>query len=460
MIARFLFCLSILCVPAFSQIQVLLFDGTTETPAGGVVDVGSAAPGDIVEVRFRVRNIGNGATTLRTISITPNSGFIISATPSLPVTLAPYAGQASEEAGFSVAFNPTAAGSFSGFLLVNTINIIMRGTATASAALTLAGNTVPLAAGAVIDFGSVLRGGSRLQTLTLTNSSAVAIAVSTLTIAGTGFRGPIGIAAPMQLTPGQTASFQIAFEPLTGQPLKGVLTVDKRSFSLIGQGLDPPLPTASIVFASQTPASAQQNTVSIPLASAALISGTGTLTLTFRPSVTGVTDDAAIQFMSGPKRAATVTIAIGDSVAKFGTQSSLAFQTGTTAGTIVFTLTLPSGLQQTSLVVAPASVQIDTATAVRRVGDLDVSITGFDNTYSASQLAFTFFDKSGTTLQPGVIRVDATPEFRVYFSGSQVGGAFALLATFPVTGDVTQITGAEIQITNSAGVVKTQRINF
>jgi hypothetical protein len=456
MIARAL--LFFLSLPALAQIQVLQFDGTAETPVGSVVDMGSAAPGDTVEVRFRVRNIGSSATTLQTLSLT-GAGFKISVAPSLPYTLAPYSGPASE-AEFRVAFNPTAAGSYSAFLLVNTINIIVRATATASAALTLAGNPTPLAAGAVIDFGPVLRGGSRLLSLTLTNSSTLAIMVPTLTVSGAGFRGPIGATAPIQLAAGQSASFQIAFEPLAGQPAKGTLTVDKRSFSLTGQGLDPPIPAASIVFGAQAVASSQQNTVSIPLASASQVSGTGTLTLEFRSAVTGVTDDSAIQFMSGPRRAATVTIAVGDTAAKFGAQSNISFQTGTTAGTLVFTLTLPAGIQQTNLVVAPAAVNIDKATGVRRVNDLDVSLTGFDNTYSATQLAFTFFDKSGATMQPGVIRVDVTSDFRLYFNSTKTGGAFALLATFPVSGDATQVGGADVQITNSAGVVKTQRINF
>jgi len=75
MIARILLFLSILSLPARAQIQVLLFDGATETPVGSVVDMGSAAPGDVVEVRLRVRNIGSGATTLQTLSITLGSGF-------------------------------------------------------------------------------------------------------------------------------------------------------------------------------------------------------------------------------------------------------------------------------------------------------------------------------------------------------------------------------------------------
>jgi hypothetical protein len=459
MIARMLLFVSILSLPALAQIQVLQFDGTAETPVGSVVDMGSAAPGDIVEVRFRVRNIGSGPAVLQTLSITPRSGFNFSAQPSLPYTLSPYSGPASE-AEFHVAFNPAAAGPYSAFLLVNTINIIVRGTGAAAVALTLAGSPTPLAAGAVIDFGSVLRGSSRLQNLTLTNSSTLAISVPALTVTGTGFRGPIGATAPIQLAAGQSASFQIAFEPLAGQPAKGMLTVDKRSFSLAGQGLDPPLPSASIVFGSQTAVSSQQNTVSIPLVSTSQVSGTGTLTLEFRSGVPGVADDAAIQFMSGPKRAATVTIAAGDTAAKFGAQSNISFQTGTTAGTLVFTLTLPSGIQQTSLVVAPAAVNIDTATCVRLVNQLDVSLIGYDNTHSASQLAFTFFDKSGAAMQPGVIRVDATSDFRLYFSSTKAGGAFALLASFPVNGNTALVAGVEVQLTNSNGAAKTQRINF
>jgi hypothetical protein len=42
----------------------------------------------------------------------------------------------------------------------------------------------------------------------------------------------------------------------------------------------------------------------------------------------------------------------------------------------------------------------------------------------------------------------------------QGGRQFALLAAFPVTGDVNQLAGFDVQITNSAGSTKTQRITF
>jgi hypothetical protein len=456
MIRRLLLCCALVPLGALAQIQVFLFDGTNETPAGVLVNVGSAAPGDTLTTRFHVRNVGEGPEVLQSLSIA-GSGFTISLTPLLPYTIAP--GSFVE---FRVAFNPISLATYSAFLLVNTINITIQGSATPSAGLGVGGSSTLLAAGAVIDFGSVLVGSSNLQTFTLANLNNANITIATLLVSGAGFTGPIGAAAPIQLTPGQSVSFQIAFQPQTGQASQGSLTVNQRSFVLTGQGLEPPLPTASIQLGSTVGTSAQQNNVSIPLSAASQVSGSGTLTMTFQPSVAGVTDDAAVQFLSGPLRSATVTIAPGDTVGTFGMQSSIAFQTGSTAGTIVFTLTIPNTPpQQVSLIIPPAPIILDTAGAVRRVGDLDVSITGLDNTYSASQLAFTFYDSTGATIAPGVISVNATTAFHQYFfTADQAGGQFALLATFPVAGDVTLIAAFNVQISNSVGATKSQTISF
>jgi len=456
MIRQLLLCCLILPLAALAQIQVFLFDGTTETPIGALVDLGSASPGDTLSTRFHVHNVGEGPVVFQTLSIA-GSGFTISLTPDLPYTIAP-----GSSAEFRVAFNPTSIGTYSAFLLVNTINIVLRATVTPSAALAVGDGNTPLAAGAVIDFGSVQVGSSRFQNFRLTNLNNASITVVALLVTGVGFSGPIGAAAPIQLTPGQSVSFQVGFAPRTGQPVQGTLIVDQRSFLLAGQGLQPTLPTASIQLGSTVGASAQQNNVSIQLAAPSQVTDFGTLTMAFQPSVAGVTNDAAVQFLSGPTRSATVTISPGDTVARFGTQSSIAFQTGSTAGTIVFTLNFPNtSPQQSSLTIAPAPIMLDTAGAVRRVNDLDVSIVGLDNTYSASQLAFTFYDSKGAAIAPGVISVDATPSFHQYFFTShQAGGQFALLATFPVAGDVNVIAAFDVQITNSVGATKTQHVSF
>jgi hypothetical protein len=444
-----------------SQIQVFLFDGTNETPVGATVNVGTASPGDTVEVRFRVRNIGTGPVALNTLSLA-GAGFSISSAPSLPYTLAPYTGSPVSEVEFDVAFSPTSVASYSASLLVNTINLNLQGTGALLAVLTQAGSTTPLVSGATIDFGSVAAGNTKSLTFNLSNPGNTALTVNALSVTGTGFQGPIGATAPISLAPGQTVSFQISFQPTSGQASKGTLAVDQRSFVLTGQGLNPPLPAASIVLGATVGTSGQQNNITISLAAASQVSATGTLTMAFQSSVKGVSDDPTIQFLSGPPRQATVSVSPGATTATFdGNQSELQFQTGATAGTITFTLTLGNGApQQATLPIPPAAINIDTATCVRQVGALNFGITAIDNTYSASQLTFTFYDAKGGIIQPGAIQVNAASDFQQYFATTQTGGTFALLATFPVTGNTSQIITTTVAITNSVGVTTTQRITI
>lgn len=456
MIARCALFALLVPLAATAQIQVFEFDGTNYTAVSGLFNIGTVSPGDTIETRFRVRNTGAAATLLTNIDVN-GEGFAISAKPSLPYTLAPYVGPTSE-AEFRVTFNPSGIGSYPAFLAVNTLNMFLQGISVAGASVALAGSKTPLIAGSTIDFGSVSVGSSQTQGFTLSNPSSTSISVSILSISGTGFSGPIGLKAPIQLVPGQSASFQVTFQPQSGQQMQGMLTVDQRSFKLTGVGLSQPLPTASIVFASTLGASAQQNSLTISLASASPVGGTGTLTLAFQPAA-GLPDDPAIGFLSGPPRIATVTIAAGDTVGKFDGQSNIQFQTGTTAGTIVFTLNLQGSTQQASLEITPSPVILDVATSVRRFGEVDVSLAGFDNTYSASQLAFTFYNLKGAVMS-SPISVDVTPAFHQYFATTTVGGEFAMLATFPVQGDTTQIGAVDVQITNSAGVTTANHISI
>jgi hypothetical protein len=325
--------------------------------------------------------------------------------------------------------------------------------------LTLAGSQTPLTAGATIGFGPVDVGASQTQGFVLSNSAGTSVTVGSVAVSGNGFSGPIGLKTPVQIGSGQSVPFQVTFTPQSGTAYQGTLTVDGRTFALTGQGLSPALPSASIVFASTVGASAQQNSITIPLASASQVSGAGTLTMVFQPSVAGITNDAAVQFLSGPFRIATVTIAKGATSALIGGQSSMAFQTGTTAGTITFIMTLENNApQQTSLIIPPAPINVDSATAVALLGSINVAFAGFDNTYSASQIAFTFYDTTGKALPQGAIDVDATAAFQQYFSSTQAGGTFQVLAQFPVSGNEAEIGWVTAQVTNSLGTTTAQQI--
>jgi hypothetical protein len=59
-----------------------------------------------------------------------------------------------------------------------------------------------------------------------------------------------------------------------------------------------------------------------------------------------------------------------------------------------------------------------------------------------------------------VIDADAGSAFQQYFATTQAGGSFALLATFPVTGNSTEIGFVTVQIANSIGATTTQQITI
>jgi hypothetical protein len=459
MIARLFLLASLLPLASFAQLQVFQFDGTNYTAVGPVFSVGTAAPGDTVVTRFRVRNMGSGPVVLQNIALS-GENFNIQSTPSLPYTLAPYVGPASE-AEIDTAFSPTIAASFSATLAFNNVSVILTGTSAPTATVMLSGSSTPLSAGATVDFGSVPVGSKQTQGFVISNAGATNLSIATISVSGAEFTGPTGISPPVQLGPKQTETFQVTFAPQTGTPAQAVLTVGTRTFLLTGQGLAAPLPSVTMVFASALGASAQQDSLSISLSSPAPVSGSGTLTMSFQSAVNGVSDDPAIQFLSGPLRKATVSISPGDTSATIGGQSSISFQTGTTAGTILFMLSMNGGApQQATLNVAPSPVVLDNFTAVRQFGSLGVSFAGFDNTYSASQLSFTFYDLKGLMLPQGAINVNAATAFQQYFNGSQAGGAFALLATFPVTGDTMQIGYVMATVTNSSGTTTAQQITI
>ena len=136
------------------------------------------------------------------------------------------------------------------------------------------------------------------------------------------------------------------------------------------------------------------------------------------------------------------------------------FQTGTTAGDLIFTATLPNGTDQKRLTIPRTAIGVDTFTATRVAAGLNVSINGFDNTRTASQFTFTFYDHAGVAIAPGAISVDLTTNFAAYFAKSQFGGVFGLRAVFPVTGDSSQVDAVSVTLANAAGKTNTGKIKF
>jgi hypothetical protein len=456
MIGRFL-CMMAFAAAAYSQVQVFTFDGTAEHAMAGVTDLGSTAILDFSETRFRARNNGVAAVSLQTLSLS-GQAFSISAKPSLPYIIAP--GNFVE---FRVRFAPAGAGSYSATLAVNGAQFFLRATCIAAPVLSVQNEAIGtlLDSSSAIDFGRVLKNRSATKQLRMANSSTVPLTVSTLRVIGSAFHGASDVTLPLQLAPGAAVTFSVSFDPKTSGQQSGSLQVDARAFAITGTGYDPPLPTPSIAINGPA-ASAAQPALSVKLADVSEVAGNGTITLDFQPATPGTPDDPAIMFLATGSRRMSFQVAEGDSAASFGTPSvkQIAFQTGTTAGKITFTIQLGDYTGTTVMTIAPAPVALDSARASLRVSDLDVQITAFDNTRTGGKFNFTFYDRSGKTVGAGAIPVDVSSDFGRYFAISKVGGAFLMRATFPVTGDATQIGGVEVELINSVGSSRTARLTL
>jgi hypothetical protein len=93
------------------------------------------------------------------------------------------------------------------------------------------------------------------------------------------------------------------------------------------------------------------------------------------------------------------------------------------------------------------------------LGELDVQVIGYDNTYSAGAMQFTFFDAKGNAIGAPV-NADFTSNFKTYFATQTSGSAFLFRVSFPVQGDQTQVATVKATLTNTAGPVQTGTLTF
>ncbi len=178
----------------------------------------------------------------------------------------------------------------------------------------------------------------------------------------------------------------------------------------------------------------------------------------FQAAVPGKSGDPAVQFPATGQQTIALTVAEGEEVARFAGHPETEFQTGTTAGSIVFTVKLGPYTESLTVDVPNAPVVVDTARATRTPAGIEVRTTGLDTSRSATRLTFTFFDRQQRAVAPGAIQVDGFQAFREYFLTTDFGSIFTLMAVFPVHGDASQIGAVEIELVNSLGATSTGRV--
>jgi hypothetical protein len=437
--------------------------GPAEAPAGSVYTFAPVVAGDSADARFRARNVSNAGVTITALSpLGPplGGGFIVQYVPSTPYTIAP-----GNFLDIYVHFVSGAVGPYSGTLQVstqaNTWSVSLQASVIPGPVVTVGSPcTGPDPSGA-ISFGRVQVGGIVNCTLSIFNPNPQSLTISP--IAGSGAAFSIAAPSSVNIVPGQSVSFPLKFTAAITGPAAGTLTVGTRTYSLTGTGFNSPLSTPILSFDTPTVASNEQHTLTVRLPQPAPVAASGLVTLAFTPTVSAVTNDTAIQFVATSKRVLSFTVSQGSTAVLLNSQAGAVFSTGTTAGRITFTVDAGAyglaGDPTTTLIVAPLPIVIESASATRRGNDLNITVLGFDNTYTAGAMSFTFHDTAGGTIGQG-IPADFSQAFGSFYQGQQSGSSFLMGVTFPVTGNASTIGSVDVTLTNSAGVAHTQRLNF
>lgn len=300
-----------------------------------------------------------------------------------------------------------------------------------------------------IDLGTVAMAGTAAS-FRLTNTGATSVALETLKIAGVGFDVTGGPELPVTVLSNASVDFKIKLAPTAAGAYTGKLFVNKDAYTVMAKaaagGSTEPIPSFRIVVDPPALASGQQPKLSIKFDAKATAAGNGLLRMDFIGK-----GDPAIRFMSPETRSMPFTIAAGEDMARFSGEQEIVFQTGTTAGTIIFTATLGAETEQATFQLAPSVVLMDSIRGTRAATELRVAVTAFDNTRSTSTVKFKFLDSAGRALGAGEMTADVSALFQQYFEHAELGGMFILRASFPVTGDPTQVDTVEVELANSAG---------
>jgi hypothetical protein len=449
-----------LAVPTTARAQLILqsFNGTTGTPVGSTYNFGSVASGSVEDVVFRAVNTGNSAVVIDTLAL---SGFGFSLTAvngTLPYTVAP-----ENFLAFTVRFSAGPPAAYSAGLLVESISVLLLADSIAGPTVTFFPPCAPAGSNGV-NFGTLLNGSLHLCNFSVTNGNSQPLVISNISVAGS-FQASLVQATPLTLAPGQGTDLEIEITPKCGtsEVLNGMLTVNTSSYALTGQNVDPPLPTPVLTLDASVIGSGEQHALTVSLPSPAACPASGNVNLLFTPAPNlPVTDDTSIVFLSGSRRSLQFSATPGSSSITIAGQSSATFQTGTTAGTIAFTISgipgeSPPGI---SFPIAPAPISIETAAASNQVtGQLNIELVGFDNTYSAGAMTFTFFDANNNMIGAPVTANFAS-NFQTYFAMYSSGSSFLANISFPVQGNALVVATVTVTLNNNAGQAQTGTLTF
>jgi len=204
--------------------------GLTVSPAS--FNFGSVIDGQTKSQTFTITNSGTAALTISQVSINA-PGYSVNGLSSTSVAVG-------ATATFNAVFAPTTAGNLAGTVNIasnapNSPATVALGGTGVAATQTLSFSSASLA------FGTVNTGTSSTKNETITNTGNTNVQISSIAVSGTGYTLN-GVSGPVTLTPSQTFTFGVVFNPTTAGSASGSVTVTSNatgspaSISLSGTG--------------------------------------------------------------------------------------------------------------------------------------------------------------------------------------------------------------------------------
>ena len=367
-------------------------------------------------------NMGGSPLTITQASVT-GAGFSMSGL-SLPLTL-----NANQSTSFTVTFDPAASGSASGTLNIGS------NASNSNLAISLSGSG--LAAGSLtanpasFGFGSVQVSTSKSSAASLTNTGGESVTISASSVSGNGF-SISGLSLPMTLNGGQSASFNILFNPSAAGSASGSVTITSNASN---SALTIPLSGTGITQGglSPTPSSISLGNVTVGTNSSqseTLVNNGGTSVTISAASVSGT--GFSLAGLSLP-----VTLAAGQ-----GTSFNVAFApavTGAVSGAITITsngsnpnLSVPvsgTGVSLGTLSPNPSSLPLGSV-AIGNNASLTETLSntgGSSLTISQANVSGAGFSISGLNL-PATLTPNQSVTFTAIFAPTTSGTANGSLA--------------------------------
>ena len=202
------------------------------------LNFGTVTDGTTATQTLTLKSTGTDAVTIKSDSIN-GTGFSISSS-TLPATLSP-----GQSITLQVSFHPSVAGTASGTISISS-NSSGVGTSTVSLSGTGSSSQLKVSASAIA-FGNVDLNAASTKTLTLTGSGTTALTVNSAKLTGAAFSIK-GATFPVKLSPGQTVTLQVGFDPTVAGAASGTITISSTSsisstntVSLSGTGVSPQL---------------------------------------------------------------------------------------------------------------------------------------------------------------------------------------------------------------------------